>query len=275
MECSIEELTKIATQLRLDVIEMTTAAKSGHPGGSLSAADLMAALYFRVMNHDPSNPQWEDRDRFVLSKGHVAPVLYAALAEYGYFSTEELTTLRKIDSRLQGHPVRGKIPGVEMSTGSLGQGLSMACGIALAGMKDGKDYNVYCLLGDGELQSGQNWEAAMFAHQYRLSNLIAIVDRNHLQITGNTESAISLDPIPEKWRAFGWNTITIDGHNMRQILEAFAKAKDSKKNPTVIIMNTIKGKGVSFMENNADFHGKACNPEEYAQAIKELKEALQ
>lgn len=270
-----QELERMADRLRLHVIEMTYAAKSGHPGGSLSAADFMSVLYFSKLRHDPHNPQWEDRDRFVLSKGHVAPVLYAALAESGYFPVEELTTLRSIGSKLQGHPVRGKVPGVEMSTGSLGQGLSMACGIALAGKMDGKDYKTYCLLGDGELQSGQNWEAAMFAHQYKLSNLIAIVDRNRLQITGNTEDVNSLDPLPEKWRAFGWNVIIINGHNIRQISESIDKAKQSLKNPTVIIMNTVKGKGVSFMEDNVSFHGKACNAEEFAKAVAEIKERIQ
>ncbi len=270
-DISVAELEAIANRLRIHVIEMTTAAGSGHPGGSLSAADLMAVLFFRNMNHDPSNPQWEDRDRFVLSKGHVAPVLYAALAESGYFPVEDLLTLRKMGSRLQGHPVRGKVPGVEMSTGSLGQGLSMSCGIALAGKMDGKDYKTYCLLGDGELQSGQNWEAAMFAGQYQLGNLIAIVDRNHLQITGNTEDAVGLDPLPEKWRAFKWNVIVAKGHSIRQLMEALDKAAEAHSRPTVIIMNTIKGQGVSFMENNAGFHGKACNKEEFEQAMRELK----
>ena len=270
-----EEIQRMADILRLHVIEMTTAANSGHPGGSLSSADIMAALYFDVLKHDPKNPQLEDRDRFVLSKGHVAPVLYAALAESGYFPVEDLITLRKLGSKLQGHPVRGKVPGVEMSTGSLGQGLSMACGITLAGKMDGKDYRTICMLGDGELQEGQNWEAAMFARQQGLTNLIAIVDRNRLQITGDTEGAVGLEPLPEKWKAFGWNVIIIDGHNMRQILEALDKAAAARTRPTVIIMKTVKGKGVSFMENNAGFHGKACNDEEYARAVEELRGKFQ
>ena len=269
-----EEIQRMADRLRLHVIEMTTAAKSGHPGGSLSSADIMAALYFSVMKHDPKNPGWEDRDRFVLSKGHVAPVLYAALAESGYFPVDDLMTLRKLGSKLQGHPVRGKVPGVEMSTGSLGQGLSMSCGIALAGKMDGKDYRTYCLLGDGELQSGQNWEAAMLASQYDLNNLIAIVDRNHLQICGDTEKVMAVDPIAEKWLSFGWNVIESDGHDIKKIIAAFEDAKSFKDGPTVIIFETVKGKGVSFMENNAGFHGKACNPEEYEKAVAELKERI-
>ena len=268
------ELQKIANRLRLHVIEMTTAANSGHPGGSLSAAEIITALYFRVMRHDPKNPQWEDRDRFVLSKGHVAPVLYAALAESGYFPVDELKTLRQIGSRLQGHPVRGKVPGVEMSTGSLGQGLSMSCGIALAGKMDGRDYLTYCLLGDGEMQSGQNWEAAMFASKYKLDNLIAIVDRNRLQICGNTEDVMAIEPLAEKWISFGWNVIETDGHDINRILAAFEQAKEIHDGPTVIIFYTVKGKGVSFMENNAGFHGKACNKDEYAKAVAELKELI-
>lgn len=273
MTPTAEELQKKANLLRCHVVEMTTAAGSGHPGGSLSAADLIATLYFEVMNHDPKNPDWEDRDRFVLSKGHVAPVLYAALAECGYFPVEDLVTLRKLGSKLQGHPVRGKVPGVEMSTGSLGQGLSMACGIALAGKIDKKDYWTYCLLGDGEMQSGQNWEAMMFAAKFKLNRLIAFVDRNKLQIEGNTEDVMSLEPLSEKWLSFGWNVYEIDGHNIDHILGALREARTSDL-PSVIIMRTVKGKGVSFMENNAGFHGRSCKPEEHEQAMKELREAL-
>ncbi len=269
------ELKRMANKLRLHVIEMTTAAGSGHPGGSLSAADIVSVLYFDVLRHDPENPDWEDRDRFVLSKGHVAPVLYSALAESGYFPTEELLTLRKLGTRLQGHPVRGKVPGVEMSTGSLGQGLSMSCGIALAGKMDGKEYRTYCMLGDGELQSGQNWEAAMFASNYKLNNLTAIVDRNHLQICGETENVMAIDPLAEKWIAFGWNVIETDGHDIDKIRAAFRNAQSFKDGPTVIIFQTVKGKGVSFMENVAGFHGRSCKPDEYEKAVKELKEAIQ
>lgn len=271
----VAELRNISNKLRLHVLEMTYIAKSGHPGGSLSSAELIAVLYFRIMNHNPSDPLWVDRDRFILSKGHAAPILYAALAESGYFSVDKLLTLRKMGSMLQGHPVRGKVPGVEMSTGSLGQGLSMACGMAISGKMDMRQYRVYCLLGDGELQSGQNWEAAMFAHQYKLNNLIAIVDRNHFQITGDTEDVMGIDPLAEKWIAFGWDVITINGHDIQQIIESLEKAKKSKIKPTVIIMDTIKGKGVSFMENNIEFHGRACSVDEYNTAIKELKEVIQ
>ncbi|MCQ2069866.1 MAG: transketolase [archaeon] len=273
-ELGIDELQNIANKLRLDVIEMTTAAGSGHPGGSLSAADAIAALYFRVMNIDPADPYKEDRDRFVLSKGHAAPILYAALAERGYFPTEELITLRKIGSRLQGHPSYREVPGVEVTTGSLGQGLSMACGIALAGKLDKKDYRVYCLLGDGELQEGQNWEAAMFARAKGLNNMTVLVDRNKLQICGNTEEVLALDPLPEKFRAFGWNVTIVDGHNIRQIIEACFKASQAKKGPSVIILNTVKGKGVSFMENNVGFHGRSCKPDEYEKAVEELKAVI-
>ena len=269
-----KELQRMANKLRLHVVEMTYAANSGHPGGSLSAADIISALYFKVMRHDPKNPNWEDRDRFILSKGHVAPVLYAALAESGYFPVEDLITLRQLGSKLQGHPVRGKVPGVEMSTGSLGQGLSMSCGIALAGKMDGKDYKVYCMLGDGELQSGQNWEAAMFAANYKLNNLIAIVDRNRLQICGDTEEVMSLEPLVDKWMAFGWDVIETDGHDIDKVVAAFEEAKADRDSPVVIIFNTVKGKGVSFMENNPGFHGKACNATEYKQAVEALKKVI-
>lgn len=268
------ELKKTANTLRMDVIHMTSAAGSGHPGGSLSSADLMAVLYFKVMNHRPDEPEWDGRDRFILSKGHVAPILYSALARSGYFPTEELVTLRKIGSRLQGHPVRGKLPGIEMSTGSLGQGLSMACGMAFASKMDGKKHNTYCLLGDGELQSGMNWEAAMFASHYNLKNLIAFVDRNRLQISGDTEDVVGLEPLADKWKAFGWRVKVIDGHDIGQIIEACKWAKGSRGKPSVIILNTVKGHGVSFMEGNADFHGKSCNPNERECAERELTEAI-
>lgn len=275
MTRSESDLKNIADRLRLDVIEMTSEAGSGHPGGSLSSADLMAVLYFRIMKHRPSNPEWDGRDRFVLSKGHVAPILYAALAESGYFPKEELLTLRKIGSRLQGHPVRDKLPGIEMSTGSLGQGLSMSCGLALAAKMDGKKHKVYCLLGDGELQSGMNWEAAMFASQYKLGNLIAFVDRNRLQITGTTDEVMSIEPLDRKFESFGWKTITINGHSIPAIIKACEKARRSRTVPTVIIMNTVKGKGVSFMENNVGFHGRSCNPDETRCAENELKEQME
>lgn len=266
----VRDLETIANKIRLHVIEMTSAAGSGHPGGSLSSAELMAALYFRILRHDPSDPEWDGRDRFVLSKGHVAPVLYAALAEAGYFPIDDLITLRKLGSKLQGHPVKGKVPGIEMSTGSLGQGLSMCCGMALAARLDNKDSRTYCLLGDGELQSGQIWEAAMLAGHYKLGDLIAFVDRNHLQITGDTENAIGVDPLSDKWKAFRWNVKEVDGHNIQEIIDACESSYGSD-NPTVIILNTVKGKGVSFMEGKADFHGKACNCEETEIAISELR----
>ena len=270
----VKELERMANKIRMHVIEMTSAAGSGHPGGSMSAAELFATLYFKVLRHDPKDPEWADRDRFVLSKGHVAPGMYAALAESGYFPKEELLTLRKIGSRLQGHPVKGKLPGVEMSTGSLGQGLSMSCGLALAAKMDGKDSKVYCLVGDGELQSGQNWEALMLASHYKLNNLVVFVDRNHLQIMGTTEETLSIDPLMAKLEAFGLNTMSIDGHNVKKIIKACKKAAAATR-PTAIILNTIKGKGVSFMENNVDFHGRACKPDEKEKALEEIRRALQ
>ncbi|MDI3482549.1 MAG: transketolase [Candidatus Methanomethylophilaceae archaeon] len=268
----VEMLREKARLIRKHVIEMTCAAGSGHPGGSLSAAEIIATLYFKVMRHDPKYPEWEERDRFVLSKGHVAPALYAALAEAGYFPVEELRTLRELGSRLQGHPARGKLPGIEMSTGSLGQGLSVSNGMALAAKLNGSEHRIYCLCGDGELQSGQNWEAAMLAAHYRLDNVTLFIDRNRLQIMGDTESVMSLEPLADKWRAFKWNVLEIDGHDIEQIINASETARRCKGKPTAIIANTIKGRGVSFMENNPDFHGKCCNAEEKERALHDLEE---
>jgi transketolase len=270
LDLSLPELEKMARQLRRHVITMIATAGSGHPGGSLSAADIVTALYFKAMRHDPKNPQWPDRDRFVLSKGHAAPILYAALAECGYFPVEELSTLRKLGSRLQGHTDRTLTPGVEMSAGSLGQGLSYGIGIALAGRLDKRDYRVYVLLGDGECDEGQVWEAAMFAPHHRMDNITAIIDHNDLQLDGRVCDIMGLEPLVDKWRAFNWHVLEIDGHNIKDILKALKKAGDVKGKPTVIIAHTVKGKGVSFMEGNVDFHGKAPNPQETEQALKEL-----
>ena len=269
-DLSVPDLEKMAKQLRRHVITMIATAGSGHPGGSLSAADIVTALYFKVMRHDPKNPQWPDRDRFVLSKGHAAPILYAALAECGYFPVEELSTLRKLGSRLQGHTDRRLTPGVEMSAGSLGQGLSYGIGIALAGKLDKRDYHVYVLLGDGECEEGQVWEAAMFAPHFQTDNLTAIVDHNGIQLDGRCCDVMGIEPLADKWRAFNWHVIDVDGHDINQILQALKKAGDIKGKPTVIIAHTVKGKGVSFMENNVDFHGKAPNPQQTEQALKEL-----
>jgi len=266
---TVENLSELCRRVRVHVIEMTSEAGSGHPGGSLSSTEIMVSLFFHVMRHDAQNPTWEKRDRFVLSKGHVAPVYYAALAESGYFPVEELKTLRKLGSRLQGHPSYGKLPGIEMSTGSLGQGMSVANGMALAARLDGMDYRVYCLCGDGEMQSGQNWEAGMLASHYKLDNLVVFLDRNKLQIMGPTEDIMSLEPLGDKWRSFGWNVLEIDGHDIRQILDACEKAKDLK-GPVMVIADTVKGRGVSFMENNCGFHGKCCNCDETKRAIEEL-----
>ncbi len=267
---STKELTELAKKLRRHVITMIATAGSGHPGGSLSAADIIAVLYFKVMRYDPQNPQWPERDRFILSKGHAAPILYAALAESGYFSVEELTTLRKLNSRLQGHTDRTTTPGVEMSAGALGQGLSFGIGTALAARLDARDYQVYVLLGDGECDEGQIWEAAMAAAHFKVDNLVAIVDHNKQQLDGWTQDIMNLEPLTEKWRAFNWNVIEIDGHNINQIQQALEEAKTIKGKPSVIIAHTIKGKGVSFMENNIDFHGKAPTPEQAELALREL-----
>ncbi|PIU56222.1 MAG: transketolase [Chloroflexi bacterium CG07_land_8_20_14_0_80_45_17] len=268
---SIEELKEMAKKLRRHVITMTATAGSGHPGGSLSAADIITALYFKAMHHNPQNPQWPDRDRFILSKGHAAPILYAALAESGYFPVEELATLRKLDSRLQGHTDRNLTPGVEMSAGSLGMGLSFGIGVALAAKLDHRDYRTYVLLSDGECDEGQTWEAALSAAHFKIDNLTAIVDCNRIQLTGWTRDIMNLEPLSQKWQAFGWHTIDVDGHDFNQILAAFQEAEKIKNKPPVIIARTIKGKGVSFMENNAKFHGKAPTPEEAERALKELE----
>ena len=259
-----------ACEMRKDIIRMLCRAGSGHPGGSLSAADIVAALYFKVMRIDPDNPKKPDRDRFVLSKGHAAPVLYSALAQRGYFPREELDTLRKLGSRLQGHPDMKRLPGVEMSTGSLGQGLSAANGMALAGKLDRLDYRVYVLLGDGENQEGQVWEAAMAAAHYKLDNLTAFVDHNRLQIDGPIEEVMSPEPVADKWKAFGWDVQVIDGHDMLQILQALEKASTVRGKPQMIVAETVKCKGVSFMENGVGWHGVAPKQEEMEKALAEL-----
>lgn len=266
----IHALNLTAVKVRKHIIEMLYLAKSGHPGGSLSATDAIVALYGTHMNHNPKKPCDPDRDRFILSKGHAAPALYAVLAECGYFDDKELKKLREINCMLQGHPACLYVPGVEASTGSLGHGLSFANGIALAGKLDKKDYNVYVMLGDGETDEGQVWEAAASASHYKLDNLTAMIDRNFLQIDGRTEDVMRLESVKDRWSAFGWHVIEIDGHNMRQILEALEKADERKHKPSVIILNTVKGKGVSFMENNVDFHGVPPNDMEYNLAMKEL-----
>jgi len=268
---SAAELKEMAKKLRRHVITMTATAGSGHPGGSLSAADIITALYFKVMRHNPENAQWPDRDRFILSKGHAAPILYAALAESGYFPVEELATLRKLGSRLQGHSDRNLTPGVEMSAGSLGMGLSYGIGVALAARLDRRVYRTYALLGDGECDEGETWEGALSAAHFRMDNLTAIVDYNRIQLSGWTKDIMNLEPLSQKWQAFGWHTIDIDGHDFNQILAAFQEAERIKSKPTVIIAHTIKGKGVSFMENNVNFHGKAPTLEEAEKALKELE----
>lgn len=266
----INLLSKIANELRKNAIKMVCEAKSGHPGGSLSAADIMAALYFSEMNVDCKNPKMENRDRFVLCKGHAAPILYATLAEKGFFNKEFLMTLRKFGSALQGHPDMKKLAGIDASTGSLGQGLSIANGMALAGKIDNKNYRVYALLGDGEQQEGQVWEAAMTAAHYKLDNICAFLDSNNLQIDGNVSDVMGVEPLDKKWEAFGWHVIKINGHDFNEILSALSEAKNIKEKPTMIIAKTIKGKGVSFMENNASWHGSAPSVEQKDEAIKEL-----
>ena len=267
------EYKKIASRIRMDVIEEVHSAGSGHPGGSLSAADIVTALYFGEMNIDPKNPQMKGRDKFVLSKGHAAPVQYAALAEKGYFPKEELTTLRKLGSRLQGHPNMHKLPGIEMSTGSLGQGFAVCVGMAIANKIDNDPGRIYTLLGDGELQEGLIWEAAMASAHYKLDNLCVIVDWNGLQIDGRNDDVMTVSPVDEKFKAFGFNVLTIDGHSFEQIFEAFKQARECKGKPTSIIAKTHKGRGVSFMEDQAGWHGKAPDDQQAQQAISELEEA--
>jgi transketolase len=267
---SNEDLKTVARRLRRDIVTMIGKAGSGHPGGSLSAVEIVTALYWRILRHKPSDPQWQDRDRFILSKGHAAPVLYAVLAECGYFPKSELATLRQLNSRLQGHADRTATPGVEMSSGSLGQGLSFAVGCALAGRLDKQPWRVYALLSDGECDEGQTWEAAMSAANFKLDNLTAIVDNNGIQLSGFNREIMNLDPLNKKWDAFGWQVFEVDGHDFPRLLDAFGKARKVKGKPAVIIAHTIKGKGVSFMENNVDFHGKAPNAEQLEKALKEL-----
>lgn len=265
-------LSGTAKKIRRHIIQMTGAAGSGHPGGSLSAADIVTVLYFHFMRLNPTLPNWPERDRFVLSKGHAAPLLYAALAERGFFPVEELCTLRKLGSRLQGHPDMKQLPGVEMSTGSLGQGLAAANGMALAGKLDKRDYRVYVLLGDGEIQEGMIWEAAMAAAHYHLDNVTAFLDNNGLQIDGPIKEVMSPEPIADKWRAFGWDVQIIDGHSITQIIQAVEKAKQVKGQPQMIIAKTVKGKGVSFMENQVDWHGMAPKPDQVTKALDDLKD---
>lgn len=266
----VEELEKKAKTIRKGIIEAVYEAKSGHPGGSLSIADILTVLYFNELKIDENNPDWEERDRVILSKGHCSPALYSALANRGFFKVEDLKTFRKIDSYLQGHPDKNKVPGVDMTTGSLGQGLSIANGIALMGKLQNKNYRVYAILGDGEIEEGQIWEAAMTSNKYKLDNLCVIIDNNNLQIDGSIEEVMSSYPIDEKFKSFGFQIINIDGHNIQEIMDAFEVAKNVKNKPTCIIAKTIKGKGISFMENRVEWHGKAPTEEQYKIAMKEL-----
>ncbi len=291
----VSELEDMARRIRRHIVRMTAEANSGHPGGSLSCADILTALYSRVLRHDPKNPAWPDRDRFVMSKGHASPAMYSVLAEAGYFPTDELMTFRRLGSRLQGHNVIGVPPGVEMSAGALGMGLSFSLGLALAGRMDGRDYGVYCLLSDGDCNEGQTWEAAAAASHHQVDTLTAIVDYNHIQNDGfsdytrfhggdgrrqrlggwveddgHTVNILSLHPLADRWRAFGWDVREVDGHDFTQIIEALEKARGHKGGPSAVICQTTKGKGVSFMENNPGFHGKAPSKEQLEQALKEL-----
>jgi transketolase len=271
LSASPAKMKAVAKKIRRHIVTMTGRAGSGHPGGSLSAVEIVTTLYFKIMRHKPHDPHWPDRDRFILSKGHAAPVLYATLAECGYFPAAQLVTLRQLDSLLQGHTDCNLTPGVEMSAGALGQGLSFALGVALAGRLNKQDYRVHVLLGDGECDEGQVWEAAMASAHFKADNLVAIVDNNGQQIDGWNRDVMNLEPFPAKWQAFGWRVIEVDGHNFPQLIQAFKQAKQVKGQPTVIIAHTVKGKGVSFMENNPDFHGAAPNDIEVKLALKELE----
>lgn len=268
---SVAQLQEMAHTIRVDIVESLYAAGSGHPGGSLSAAEMLSVLFFHEMDVDPQNPKWEGRDRFVLSKGHAAPVYYAALAERGFFPKEWLTTLRKIDSPLQGHPDRKKVPGVDMSTGSLGQGISAAAGMACFAKKENKDFRVYCIIGDGEAQEGEVWEAMMSAAHYKLSNLTVFLDNNNLQIDGAVDQVMSIYPFKEKCEAFGWHVVEADGNDVEQLLSALDAARAETEKPTMILCRTVKGKGVSFMENQAGWHGAAISKDNYEIAMKDLK----
>ena len=271
---SIIDLKKRAQDIRKDIIRSLAEAGSGHTGGSLGLADVFTTLYFNILNHNPEDPQWDDRDRLILSIGHVAPVLYTSLAHAGYFPKKELLTLRKLGSRLQGHPGRDHyLPGIELSAGSLGQGLSVAVGLALGAKLDNKKWRVYCINGDGELQEGSVWEAAMSASHYKLDNLTALVDRNGVQIDGKTGNVMEIEPLNEKWQSFGWHVITCDGHNHKEIIRAYNQAKKTKGKPSVIIATTIMGKGVKSIENNYKWHGKAPDLSEVEKFVKEIEES--
>ena len=269
----VQELKKLATIFRKDIIEMTGAAGSGHPTSSLSTVEILTTLYFNVLRHDPKRPDWPDRDRFILSKGHAAPALYVFLARSGYFPVVQLKSLRKLDSPLQGHPERHRVAGVEASTGSLGQGISIGIGMALAGRLDGKDYRVYVMTGDGECDEGQVWEAALYAGNHALDKLTVIVDHNQAQQDGWVKDVMDLSPLTDKWKAFKWHAIEIDGHDLDQVSKAFDEAKSTKGKPTAIVARTVKGKGVSFMENRPELHGIPPTPEQVEQALKELNQS--
>jgi len=268
---SIKKLKLIANTIRQDVVQMLLVAKSGHTAGSIGLADIFTALYFNILYHDPENPEWEGRDRFVISNGHVCPVMYAAMANAGYFPKEELATLRKLGSRLQGHPHRGTLPGIENSSGPLGQGLSQAVGMAIVAKAEKRRWRVYAMLSDGELDEGQSWEAVMLANKYKLGNLTAIIDRNNIQIDGYTEEVMPIEPLAEKFRSFGWNVIDVDGHNIKKIIDACEESKAVFERPTVIIAHTVPGKAISFMEFLSEWHGKPPAKEQADAAISELE----